>query len=92
MSLGNVLTEPFTWDFDVSTTPWTVNLRRAAEEAGCGIYYQRNLQQINKSVDASTLVTRLYLLGYGEGVNQLTIRDINNGLPTSTRSPSACTA
>ena len=81
LSLGNVLTDPFTWEFDTSTTPWTINLRRADAEAGCGIYYKRNLQQISKSVDATTLVTRLYLLGYGEGVNQLTIRDINNGLP-----------
>lgn len=81
LSLGKVLTDPFTWEFDTSTTPWTINLRRADAEAGCGIYYKRNLQQISKSVDASTLVTRLYLLGYGEGVNQLTIREINGGLP-----------
>ncbi|MBR4081127.1 MAG: phage tail protein [Clostridia bacterium] len=81
MSLGNVLTEPYTWDFDTDTTPWTINLRKADTAASCGIYYKRNLQQITKAVDASTLVTRLYLLGYGEGVNQLTIRDINGGKP-----------
>lgn len=81
LSLGEVLTEPYTWDFDTTTTPWTVNLRKADTAAGCGIYYARNLQKITKTVDASTLVTRLYLLGYGEGVNQLTIKDINNGLP-----------
>lgn len=81
LSLGNVLAEPYTWDFDTSTTPWTVNLRKADSEAGCGIYYARNLQQITRSVDAANLVTRLYLLGYGEGVNQLTISDINGGRP-----------
>lgn len=81
LSLGEVLTEPYTWDFDTTTTPWTVNLRKADTEAGCGIYYQRNLRQIKRTVDATTLVTRLYLLGYGEGINQLTIKDINNGLP-----------
>jgi len=81
MSLGNVLTEAYTWDFDTATTPWTINLRKADTAASCGIYYKRNLQGITKSVDASTLVTRLYLLGYGEGVNQLTIRDINDGKP-----------
>ena len=81
LSLGEVIDEPYTWDFDTNTTPWTINLRKADSAPGCGIYYKRNLQQILRTVDASTLVTRLYLLGYGEGVNQLTIKDINGGLP-----------
>ena len=81
LSLGNVLTDEYTWDFDTSTTPWTVNLRRADTSPGCGIHYMRNMVEIEKTMDATTLVTRLYLLGYGEGVNQLTIREANNGLP-----------
>lgn len=87
LSLGSVLTEEYTWDFDTSEgngtpdAPWTVNLRRADQEAGCGIYYERQLKSIEKTMDASALVTRLYALGYGEGVNQLTIRDVNGGIP-----------
>ena len=81
LSLGNVLTEDYTWDFDTSAVPWTVNLRHADATPGCGIHYMRNMVGIEKTMDASTLVTRLYLLGYGEGVNQLTIRDVNGGLP-----------
>lgn len=81
LSLGNVLTEEYTWDFDVSTTPWTVNLVRADAAPGCGIHYARNMVGVEKSMDASTLVTRLYLLGYGEGVNQLTVKSVNGGLP-----------
>jgi len=81
LSLGEVLTDEYTWDFDTDTTPWTVNLRRADSTAGCGIHYQRNLVSIHKSMDASTLVTRLYPLGYGEGVNQLTIEGENNMVP-----------
>lgn len=81
LSLGNVLTDEYTWDFDTSTTPWTVNLRHADATPGCGIHYMRNMVEIEKTMDATTLVTRLYLLGYGEGVNQLTIREVNNGLP-----------
>ena len=81
LSLGNVLTDDFTWDFDTTTTPWTVSLRHADATPGCGIHYMRNMVGIEKTMDASTLVTRLYLLGYGEGVNQLTIRDVNGGLP-----------
>lgn len=81
LSLGEVLTEEYTWDFDTSTSPWTVNLRKADTSTGCGIYYGRNLVSIEKTMDASALVTRLYPLGYGEGVNQLTIKDVNGGVP-----------
>ncbi|MDL2317656.1 phage tail protein [Eubacteriales bacterium OttesenSCG-928-A19] len=79
LSLGDVILDPFTWDFDTSTTPWTVNLRRADTTPGCGIYYMRNMTGITKSWDASMLVTRLFLLGYGEGINQLTVKDVNGG-------------
>ena len=81
MSLGSVLSEEYTWVFDTSSNPWTVSLKRADSTAGCGIHYLRNLTGIEKEVDGTTLITRLYLLGYGEGVNQLTIRDVNGGLP-----------
>ena len=81
LSLGEVLTEEYTWDFDTETDPWTVNLRHADSSAGCGIYYGRNMVSIQKSMDASALITRLYPLGYGEGVNQLTIKEVNEGVP-----------
>ena len=87
LSLANVLTEKYTWTFDTSSgrgteaEPWTVSLRRADSTPGCGIHYMRNMVGMEKTMDASTLVTRLYLLGYGEGVNQLTIKDVNGGVP-----------
>ncbi|MDU2132850.1 MAG: phage tail spike protein, partial [Finegoldia magna] len=31
--------------------------------------------------DPKQLFTRIYPLGYGEGINQLTIKDVNNGIP-----------
>lgn len=81
MSLGSVLSEEYTWVFDTADYPWRVSLKRADAAAGCGIHYLRNLDGIEKEEDGSALITRLYLLGYGEGVNQLTIRDVNGGLP-----------
>ena len=81
LSLGEVLTDEYTWDFDTETTPWTVNLRKADSSASCGIYYGRNMVSVQKSMDASALITRLYPLGYGEGVNQLTIKEVNGGVP-----------
>ena len=81
LSLGNVLVDEYTWVFDTSASPWTVSLKHADATPGCGIHYRRNMVEVEKEMDASTLVTRLYMLGYGEGVNQLTIRDINGGVP-----------
>jgi len=81
LSLGEVLITEYTWIFDTSTTPWRVSFKRADTKAGCGIHYMRNMVGVEKSMDATMLATRLYLLGYGEGVNQLTVREVNDGLP-----------
>ena len=81
MSLGEVLTQEYTWDWNTRTTPWTVSLLRADTEPDCGIHYGRNLVEITKSMDATALITRLYPLGYGEGVNQLTIQEVNGLVP-----------
>ena len=78
-SLSQVLTTPFEWVFD--TEHWQVSLIQADSEPSCGMFYARNIQEITRTVDASTLITRLYLLGYGEGVNQLTVNAVNGGLP-----------
>ena len=34
-----------------------------------------------KTSDPKNIVTRLYPLGYGEGVNQLNIKEVNNNKP-----------
>lgn len=70
------------WTWDTSSYPWTLNLVQSeSEEPSCYIRYGKNLQGITKVEDPTYLVTRLYMLGYGEGVNQLTIKDVNSGLP-----------
>lgn len=81
MSVAEPLQDEYTWVFDTATTPWTVSLVRAETEASCGIHYGRSLTGIHKTMDASALCTQLYPLGYGEGVNQLTIKSVNNGVP-----------
>ena len=70
------------WHFTYDTTvyPWVINLVRAETEIGCELRRRKNMQGITKDEDATSIVTRLYPLGYGEGDNQLTIRDVNNGV------------
>lgn len=77
--------EPFLadhqWTWDTTTFPWTLNLISPSSEIKTWIRYGRNLINVLKRTDPTDLCTRLYGLGYGEGVNQLTISELNNGLP-----------
>lgn len=80
------VTEPldaeYQWTWDTSAMPWTLNLRAAEQEVSAYIRYGKNLVGITVDEDPSQIVTRLYPLGYGEGVNQLDIRSVNpTGLP-----------
>lgn len=45
------------------------------------IRYAKNMTNIKKTTDATSIANRVYALGYGEGVNQLTIESANGGVP-----------
>lgn len=82
MSVANLFVDKYAWTYDFSTTPWTVNLKKL--DAAHPQFYIRagkNLLGKDSDADCGDVCTRLYLLGYGEGDNQLTIKDVNNGLP-----------
>lgn len=81
LSIAKPLDEEYLWTYDTTQRPWTINLVKADSQVSSELRYARNMAQITKEVDASDVVTRLYPLGYGEGVNQLTIRDVNGGVP-----------
>lgn len=80
MSLGEVLLEPYRFVFDSTVTPWTMHLIREDDVALCSLVYRRGMQRFRRSVDGR-VITRLYGYGYGEGDNQLTIAQINDGKP-----------
>ncbi|MEK4993263.1 phage tail spike protein [Paenibacillus sp. FSL H7-0918] len=71
----------YQWTWDTTSFPWTLNLVEPNEEVTDYIRYGVNMTEIEKVVDPTNLCTRLYGLGFGEGVNQLTFADINGGLP-----------
>lgn len=82
-SISNRFTEPYIWKFDTSSYPWIVHLKKIYSD-GIPQYFIRsgkNLLDSNYSITSAEICTRLYCLGYGEGINQLTISDVNNGLP-----------
>lgn len=83
LSIATPFSDDYRWEFDTKSSPWTINLRRLDMDAKPQFYIFSGLNFLSsqKSVAASQAVTRLYCLGYGEGVNQLDIRGVNGGVP-----------
>jgi phage minor structural protein len=73
--------EDYQWTYDTQTYPWTLNLVRPSTQLTCEIRYAKNMREIEREVDPSNIVNRIYPLGFGEGVNQLGIEDANGGVP-----------
>lgn len=74
------LEEEYIWQYDTSTLPFILHIRRAEQEDSCGILYGRNLIRVRKIMDASSIVTRLYLLGGAdEQGSQVTVERLTEG-------------
>jgi len=80
-SVPKPFAEEYMWTWDTSSYPWTLNLVEPPAGVQAYIRYGVNLRGIEKQTDPTDLCTRLYCLGYGEGVNQLTITEVNGGKP-----------
>lgn len=82
-SVATPFVSTYKWSFDTSSYPWVVNLEKIDITAKPEFYVIDKVNLKSKTVHrySSDVVTRLYCLGYGEGVNQLDIRDVNGGLP-----------
>lgn len=82
-SVPKPLAEDYMWTFETENYPWTINLIKLDKTKKPDAYIQakKNLLKLTKGSDPKQLFTRIYPLGYGEGVNQLTIKDVNNGIP-----------
>lgn len=71
----------YVWQWDTTVYPWRLSLVAPSDALKSEIRYAKNMTSIVKTVDASNIANRIYALGYGEGVNQLTIASVNNGVP-----------
>lgn len=81
-SIATPFATPYIWVTDTKTYPWKIHLRRLNEGLPeCYIMLRRNLLSYQAEETTEQICTRLYPLGYGEGVNQLGISEINNGKP-----------
>lgn len=71
----------YLWMWETTGYPWSLSLVAPSDRLKSEIRYAKNMTEIRKSRDDTGLANRIYALGYGEGVNQLTISSVNNGLP-----------
>ena len=81
-SIPKEFAQPYKWTFDTTVYPWKLSLR-SIDETVKPEYYLRarsNILASGSSADYANICTRIYPLGYGEGVNQLNIKDVNNGV------------
>ncbi len=82
-SIAAPLKGPYLWRTDTSNYPWKLSLVKLDTGGPPELYLRRkhNLTAFRRDRDPRQVVTRLYPLGYGEGVNQLDIRGVNGGVP-----------
>ena len=80
-AVPNCFDVEYEWVWDTTEYPWKLSLKVPNENLQAEIRYRKNLLGIKKVTDATTLINRVYALGYGEGVNQLGIEGVNNGIP-----------
>lgn len=80
-SVPNCFDVEYQWEWDTTVYPWLLSLKAPNENLQAEIRYRKNMLGIKKTVDASKIINRVYALGYGEGVNQLGIESVNNGIP-----------
>jgi phage minor structural protein len=81
ISVPKPFDESYLWTWDDTVYPFVLNLIRPDDELVDEIRYRKNLKGIEKDEDPTNLCNRIYPLGYGEGVNQLGIESVNNGIP-----------
>lgn len=91
-SIAAPLAGPYLWRTDTSGYPWRLSLIRLDPGGAPELYVRRrhNMGAFHRGRDPRQVVTRLYPLGYGEGVNQLGIAPVNGGTPYL-QSPAAVT-
>lgn len=80
-SVPKPFNEQYRWTWDTKSYPWTLNLVKPEMEPTCRIKEGYNLRTLEIEENPMSLFNRIYPLGAGEGINQLTIKSVNNGVP-----------
>lgn len=79
-SIPEVFDEEYLWEWNTQTYPFELSLVKPKTSAVARIQEGYNMQGFEIERDPNNLVNRIYPLGSGEGVNQLNISSVNNGI------------
>jgi phage minor structural protein len=79
LSVPKAFVEPYEFQYDTSTLPWKLHLRRSSMDVKSEYRWGKDILEFNEHVDPTEIVNYLIPKGAGEGVNQLTIKDVNGG-------------
>lgn len=76
------ITDKFIWRYDTSSSPFVMHLDRLDENQKPQMYIRpkKNLLKLVQTSDPTSLCTRIYPKGEGEGINQTTIEKVNNNI------------
>lgn len=77
LSIPKEFNEDYIFKFDTTVYPFILNLKRLSKDIKSYIRYDKNMKSIERTTDVGAICTRLYPLGYGEGINQLKIASVN---------------
>lgn len=80
-SVPNPFDEEYLWTWDTTSYPWKLNLVKPETLPTARIKEGYNLMSFEIEENPMSSFNRIYPLGAGEGVNQLTIEDVNDGVP-----------
>ena len=80
-AVPNCFDVEYMWTWNTATYPWRIKLETPPSDFTAEIRYAKNLIGMTKTTDSTSLANRIYALGYGEGVNQLTIKSVNDDVP-----------
>lgn len=82
-SIATPFTDYYKWEYNTTVYPWRLSLKRidTTQKPQFYVFKGLNFLESQKKEMQSEIVTRLYCLGYGEGVNQLGIESVNGGRP-----------
>jgi phage minor structural protein len=81
LEIPKTFDEEYQWTWDTKNYPWTLNLVKPSQDIECELRFGKNQISIEKEVDPGEIYNRIYPLGNGEGVNQVNIKSVNNGVP-----------
>jgi len=79
LSIPQPFDEPYEFTYDTTTYPWTLNLVKPSNQTRAEIRWGKDMISFDEVSDPTGIVNYIIPKGYGEGVNQLTIEDVNNG-------------